>query len=261
LEKKRTDRYTRHYHIVAADIIGSSRFLKDGRDDIYKTVLDDFYRMVRKTQVILSKKYRFINRDKVAGIYPLGGDSFWMFIPASRANRVVEDSFAFTINAVDTIRGSFLTAFAIHGLDIRIGVHTTIKEKIQDGSTEWGLMDEGLGAPRHDPVYKMPLFNRIFSRDFVVAKRLEQAAGEGDFSSHVLFSREFVLRMSDYGGKAGVKKSGNEVKLRSGGVLRADFIRHPVEEMVTARLREKLIECRVEEVYEIDLWRNKQAPL
>lgn len=250
MERKRTSRNAKHYHIVAADIIGSSRFLKDGRDDIYKSVLDDFYRMVRKTQIILSKKYRFINKDKVAGIYPIGGDSFWMFIPASKLNRIVEDSFAFTINSIDIIRGRFMSSFAVHGLGIRIGVHTTIKGKLPDGSMGGVELEEGLGEPRQDPVYKMPLFNRIFSCDFVVARRLEQTAGESDFPSHVLYSREFVLGMADYGGMASAKKSENEIRLWSGAKLKFAFSRHPVEKIKTARLKNKLIECRVEEVYD-----------
>ena len=100
-------KHARHYHIVSADMIGSSRFLKDNRDELYKTVLDDFYQMVRTAQIVLSKKYRFIEKDKLAGIYPIGGDSFWMFIPASRENQIVEDSFAFTINAIRDIRKDF----------------------------------------------------------------------------------------------------------------------------------------------------------
>ena len=257
MEKRQKGKNAKHYHIVSADMIGSSRFLKDGREDIYKVVLDDFYRMIRKTQIILLKKYRFINKDSVAGIYPIGGDSFWMFIPASKFNNIVEDSFAFTINSINIIRGSFESAFSIHGLGIRIGVHTTIKEKMPDGSMGGVELKEGIDEPRKDPVYKMPLFNRIFSRDFVVAKRLEQTAGESNFPSNVLFSREFVLRMADHGGMTSVKKSGNEIRLRKGTGLKVAFVRHPVENIKTVRLKNKLEECRVEEVYNIVSWGKK----
>jgi hypothetical protein len=67
-------------------------------------VLDDFYKMIRNAQIALSKKYRFIERDKLAGIYPIGGDSFWMFIPASKENKIVGDSFSFSINAIRNIK-------------------------------------------------------------------------------------------------------------------------------------------------------------
>jgi hypothetical protein len=244
-------RHAKHYHIVAADIIGSSRFLSDGRDDLYTLVLDDFYRMVRKTQIILSKRHRFIERDRLAGIYPIGGDSFWMFIPASNENCIVEDSFAFVINALDSFRRDFATAFSIHGLGIRIGVHTTIKEKLPDGSMGWVAMDEGIDAPRRDLVYKMPLFNRIFRRDFVVAKRLEQAAGEIDNSTHVLFSREFVLRMLEFGGTEIVNKSEHEIKLKNKSGLEVVFKRHATSDMKTSKIQDKLRECKVDEVYEL----------
>jgi hypothetical protein len=174
-----------------------------------------------------------------------------MFIPASAGNNIVEDSFAFVIKALDNFRRDFATAFSIHGLGIRIGVHTTIKERLPDGTMGWVAMDEGIDAPRRDQVYKMPLFNRIFSRDFVVAKRLEQAAGEIDNFTHVLFSKEFVLRMADFGGTASVKKSEKEVKLRNNSGLDVVFIRHSISDIKTARMRDKLQECKVDDVYEL----------
>lgn len=241
----------RHYHVVSADVIGSSRFLRDNRDELYKVVLDDFYRMIRTAQIVLSKKYRFIERDKLAGIYPIGGDSFWMFIPASNEKKIVEDSFAFTINVLRDIKKDFHERFTVHGLDIRIGVHTTVKEKLPDGSTGWVTFDGGVGKLKEDPVYKMPLFNRIFSRDFVVARRLEQAAQEEKFSSRMLFSREFVLRMIDYGGISSSRNLGEKVfiKLKNGSKL--VFALHPVSEIKTQQIREKLLECRLNEFYEL----------
>ncbi len=80
-----------------------------------------------------------------------------------------------------------------------------------DGSTDWIKLDEGVGTLKKDSVYKMPLFNRIFSRDFVVARRLEQAAQEKKFVSNMLFSREFVLRMIDYGGILNSRRVGQKI--------------------------------------------------
>jgi len=234
-------------------MIGSSRFLKDNRDDLYKSVLDDFYEMVRTTQIVLSKKYRFIDKDKLAGIYPIGGDSFWMFIPASKENQIVEDSFSFTINVIRGIKKEFETKFSVHGLDIRIGVHTTIKEKLPDGSTEWIMLDEGIAEQKEDSVYKMPLFNRIFSRDFVVARRLEQAAREKEFASNMLFSKEFVFRMADYGGDSKSPQLGSKVSLRFKDGSKLVFVRHHVSDITTKRMREKLVECRVAEVFEMKM--------
>jgi hypothetical protein len=244
-------RHARHYHVVAADMIGSSRFLKDNRDDLYKVVLDDFYKMVRTAQLVLSKKYHFIERDKLAGIYPIGGDSFWMFIPASKENQIVEDSFSFTIKAIQNIKKDFKEKFTVHGLDVRIGVHTTVKERMPDGSTDWVKLDEGVGTLKKDAVYKMPLFNRIFSRDFVVARRLEQTAQEKKFVSNMLFSKEFVLRMIDYGGISNSRRLGQKVfiKLKNGSKL--VFVQDLVSEIENENIREKLVECRVNELYEL----------
>jgi hypothetical protein len=244
-------KHARHYHVVSADMINSSRFLKDNRDELYKIVLDDFYKMIRSAQIALSKKYRFINRDKLAGIYPIGGDSFWMFIPASKENQIVEDSFSFTIKVIRDIKKNFTDKFAAHGLDIRIGIHTTVKEKMPDGSTNWVKLDEGVGTLKKDFVYKMPLFNRIFSRDFVVARRLEQSAQEKKFESNMLFSKEFVHRMIDYGGISGSRRLGQKVfmKLKNGSKL--VFIQRLVSEIETEQIREKLEECRVNELYEL----------
>lgn len=246
-------RHARHYHVVAADMIGSSRFLKDGRDELYKVVLDDFYKMIRNAQIALSKKYRFIERDKLAGIYPIGGDSFWMFIPASKGNQIVGDSFSFAINAIRNIKKDFNEKFTFHGLDIRIGVHTTVKERMPDGSTDWIKLDEGVGTLKKDFVYKMPLFNRIFSRDFVVARRLEQAAQEKKFVSNMLVSREFVLRMIDYGGIVNSRRVGNKIfiKIKNGSKL--VFVQRLISEITTERIREKLEECRVSDLYELIL--------
>ena len=241
----------RHYHVVSADMIGSSRFLKDNRDDLYKVVLDDFYKMIRSAQIALSKKYRFINRDKLAGIYPIGGDSFWMFIPASKENQIVEDSFSFTIKVIRDIKKSFTDKFAMHGLDIRIGIHTTVKERMPDGSTDWVKFDEGVGTLKKDFVYKMPLFNRIFSRDFVVARRLEQSAQDKKFESNMLFSREFVLRMIDYGGVSSSRHVGQKVFMKLKNGSKFVFIRCLVSEIETESIREKLAECRVNELYEL----------
>jgi len=232
-------------------MIGSSRFLKDNRDDLYKSVLDDFYKMVRTAQIVLSKKYRFIEKDKLAGIYPIGGDSFWMFIPASKENDIVEDSFSFTLNVIKDIRREFDENFGVHGLGIRIGVHTTVKERMPDGSTEWVMLDEGVGELKEDSVYKMPLFNRIFSRDFVVARRLEQAAREKEFTTNMLFSREFVLRMIDYGGITNKPSICDRISLTLKNGSKVVFMRRPVSEIKTKRIREKLIECRVNELYEM----------
>jgi hypothetical protein len=244
-------KHARHYHIVSADMIGSSRFLKDNRDDLYKSILDDFYQMVRSAQIALSKKYRFIEKDKLAGIYPIGGDSFWMFIPASKENQIVEDSFSFVINTIRDIKKDFETKFAVHDLDIRIGVHTTVKEKLPDGSTGWVLLDEGFGELKEDSVYKMPLFNRIFSRDFVVARRLEQAAREKVFASNMLYSKEFVMRMIDYGGIKNSSPAGKKVAMLLKNGSKVVFVQHSVSEIKTRRMREKLAECRVDEVYEL----------
>jgi hypothetical protein len=241
----------RHYHIVSADMIGSSRFLKDNRDDLYKKVLDDFYLMVRNAQIALSKRYRFIEKDKLAGIYPIGGDSFWMFVPASREKEIVENSFSFTINLIKDIKKDFESKFAVHDLDIRIGVHTTVKEKMPDGSTKWVALDEGFGELKEDSVYKMPLFNRIFSRDFVVARRLEQAAREKEFETNMLFSSEFILRMTEYGGVTNSQEFNDKVHLNLKSGTKLVFTRHPASEIKTRRIREKLIECRIGEVYEM----------
>jgi len=232
-------------------MIGSSRFLKDNRDELYKVVLDDFYKMIRSAQIALSKKYRFINKDKLAGIYPIGGDSFWMFIPASKENQIVEDSFSFTIKVIRDIKKNFTDKFTVHGLDIRVGVHTTVKERMPDGSTDWVQLDEGVGTLKKDVVYKMPLFNRIFSRDFVVARRLEQSAQEKKFESNMLFSKEFVHRMIDYGGISSSRHLEQKVfiKLKNGSKL--VFVQRLVSEITTEQIREKLEECRVNEIYEL----------
>jgi len=232
-------------------MIGSSRFLKYNHDELYKVVLDDFYKMIRNAQIALSKKYRFIEKDQLAGIYPIGGDSFWMFIPASKEEQIVEDSFAFTINAIQNIKKNFNEKFAVHKLDIRIGVHTTVKEKMPDGSTDWVEIDEGVGKLKKDFVYKMPLFNRIFSRDFVVARRLEQAAQEKKFESNMLFSKEFVLRMIDYGGISNSRHLGEKVSMKLKDGSKLTFVQRLVSEIETELLREKLVECRVNEVYEL----------
>jgi hypothetical protein len=244
-------KHARHYHIVSADMIGSSRFLKDSRDDLYKTVLDDFYQMVRTAQIALSKKYRFIEKDKIAGIYPIGGDSFWMFVPASKEDRIVGDSFSFAISAIGDIRKDFETKFAAHGLGIRIGVHTTVKEKMSGGSAGGVTLDEGVGELKEDSVYKMPLFNRIFSRDFVVARRLEQAAREKEFTSNMLFSKEFVFRFIDYCGAANSPRPGGKVSLLLKNGAKVVFVRHLVTDIRTKRIREKLLECRMTEIYEM----------
>lgn len=243
-------RHASHYHIVAADMIGSSRFLRDNRDELYKIVLDDFYKMVRNTQLALTKKYRFIEKDKLAGIYPIGGDSFWMFIPASREEEIVEDSFSFTTSVIHDIKKDFTLRFNVYGLGIRIGVHTTVKEQMPDGSTGWVNIDEGVGKLKKDEVYKMPLFNRIFSRDFVVARRLEQASEEKIFPSNTLFSREFVERMIDFGPVSSSRRIDQKVhiKLRNGSKL--IFARRFVSEVSTETIRGKLEECRVNEFYE-----------
>jgi len=245
--------HAKHYHVVSADMIGSSRFLKDNRDELYKAVLDDFYQMVRTAQIVLSKKYRFIEKDKLAGIYPIGGDSFWMFIPASRESEIVENSFSFVVKLIRDIKNDFESKFAVHDLDIRIGVHTTVKERMPDGSTGWVVMEEGVGVLKEDPVYKMPLFNRIFSRDFVVARRLEQAAREKVFSTNMLFSAEFVSRMMDYGGAVKIKSSDDRIHLRLNNGSKLVFTRHPVSDIRTKRVREKLAECRVTEVFEMSI--------
>jgi hypothetical protein len=244
-------KHASHYHVVAADMIGSSRFLRDNRDELYKIVLDDFYKMIRNTQLALSKKYRFIERDRLAGIYPIGGDSFWLFIPASREDQIVGDSFFFTTNVIQKIKKEFSLRFNVYGLGIRIGVHTTVKEKMPDGSTGWVNLDEGIGKLKKDEVYKMPLFNRIFSRDFVVARRLEQASQEKSFIANTLFSREFVHRMIDYGGISSSRRLDQKIhiKLKNGSKL--VFARRFISEVDTETIREKLEECRVTEFYEL----------
>jgi hypothetical protein len=243
----------RHYHIVSADMIGSSRFLKDSRDELYKSVLDDFYDMVRSAQIALSKKYRFIGKDKIAGIYPIGGDSFWMFIPASRDKEIVADNFLFVIKTLKDIKNDFENKFSVHDLDIRIGVHTTIKEMLPDGSTGQAVIEDGFGEIKEDSVYKMPLFNRIFSRDFVVARRLEQAAREKVFPTNMLFSHEFVYRMLDYAGTNSSPQLGNKVALTLKDGSKVVFNRHPVSDISTRRTRAKLEECRINEVFEMRL--------
>ena len=244
-------KHARHYHVVSADMIGSSRFLKDNKDELYKVVLDNFYKMIRSAQIALSKKYRFINRDKLAGIYPIGGDSFWMFIPASKENQIVEDSFSFTIKVIRDIKKNFKEKFTVHGLDIRVGVHTTVKERMPDGSTNWVKLDAGVGTLKKDFVYKMPLFNRIFSRDFVVARRLEQSAQEKKFESNMLFSKEFVHRMIDYGGISSSRRVGQKVFMKLKNGSRMVFVQRLVSDIKTEQLREKLEECRVNEIYEL----------
>ena len=244
-------KHASHYHIVAADMIGSSRFLKDNRDELYKVVLDDFYKMVRNTQLALSKKYRFIERDRLAGIYPIGGDSFWMFIPASKENRIVGDSFSFTTNVIHNIKKDFTLRFNVYGLGIRIGVHTTVKEKMADGSTGWVQLDEGIGKLKKDEVYKMPLFNRIFSRDFVVARRLEQASEEKIFTSNTLFSKEFVDRMIDYGGISGSRRQDQKIHIKQKNGSKLVFARRFISEVSTETIRGKLEECRINEFYEL----------
>jgi hypothetical protein len=244
-------RHARHYHVVAADMIGSSRFLRDNQDELYKVVLDDFYKMVRNTQITLSKKYNFINKDDLAGIYPIGGDSFWMFIPASKGTKIVEDSFFFTTNVIQNIKKDFIEKFTVHGLDIRIGVHTTVKERMPDGSTDWVTLDEGIGKSKKDSIYKMPLFNRIFSREFVVARRLEQASQEKKFVANMLFSKEFVLRMIDYGGISNARRLGEKVFMKLKNGLKLVFVQRLVSEIENETIREKLAECRVNEFYEL----------
>jgi hypothetical protein len=244
-------KHASHYHIVAADMIGSSRFLRDNRDELYKIVLDDFYKMVRNTQLALSKKYRFIEKDKLAGIYPIGGDSFWMFVPASRDDKIVEDSFSFTTNVIHNIKKEFALRFNVYGLGIRIGVHTTVKEKMPDGSTGWITVDEGVGKLKKDEVFKMPLFNRIFSRDFVVARRLEQASQEKIFVSNTLFSREFVHRMLDYGGVSSSRRIDQKIHIKLKNDSKLIFARRFVPEVATETIREKLEECRINEFYEL----------
>ena len=174
-----------------------------------------------------------------------------MFIPASKENQIVEDSFSFTIKVIRDIKKNFTDKFAAHGLDIRIGIHTTVKEKMPNGSTNWVKLDEGVGALKKDFVYKMPLFNRIFSRDFVVARRLEQSAQEKKFEINMLFSKEFVHRMIDYGGISGSRRLGQKVfmKLKNGSKL--VFIQRLVSQIETEQIREKLEECRVNELYEL----------
>lgn len=244
-------KHASHYHIVAADMIGSSRFLRDNRDELYKIVLDDFYKMVRNTQLVLSKKYRFIEKDRLAGIYPIGGDSFWMFIPASNEKRIVADSFSFTTNVIEDIKKNFTLRFNVYGLGIRIGVHTTVKEKLPDGSTGWVKLDEGIGTLKKDEVYKMPLFNRIFSRDFVVARRLEQASQEKLFASNILFSRDFVHRMIDYGGAAGSRRIDQKIFMKLKNNSRLVFMKRLAAEITAEAIREKLEECQVSEFYEL----------
>jgi hypothetical protein len=244
-------KHASHYHIIAADMIGSSRFLKDNRDELYKIVLDDFYKMVRNTQLALSKQYRFIEKDKLAGIYPIGGDSFWMFIPASREERIVEDSFSFTADQIHNIKKDFKLRFNVYGLGIRIGVHTTVKENMPDGSTGWVKIDEGIGKLKKDEVYKMPLFNRIFSRDFVVARRLEQASQEKIFTSNTLFSKEFVHRMIDFGPISSSRHIDQKLHIKLKNDSKLVFARRFISEVETEMIREKLEECHVNEFYEL----------
>ena len=98
----------------------------------------------------------------------------------------------------------------------------------------------------------MPLFNRIFSRDFVVARRLEHAAREKQFVSNMLFSKEFILRMIDYGGITASSKPGEKISLTLKNGSKIVFVRYPVSGIKTVRIREKLIECRVNEIYELN---------
>jgi hypothetical protein len=67
----------------------------------------------------------------------------------------------------------------------------------------------------------------------------------------MLFSREFVLRMIDYGGVSSSRHVGQKVfmKLKKGSKL--VFVQRLVSEIETEQIREKLEECRVNEIYEL----------
>ena len=120
-----------------------------------------------------------------------------------------------------------------------------------DGSTGWITVDEGVGKLKKDEVFKMPLFNRIFSRDFVVARRLEQASQEKIFVSNTLFSREFVHRMLDYGGVSSSRRIDQKIHIKLKNDSKLIFARRFVPEVATETIREKLEECRINEFYEL----------
>jgi hypothetical protein len=226
-----------HYHIAAADIEGSSKFLESGNDHTYKTILSKFHDLISEIHESIKSQYPIMAAKEMAGIYPIGGDSFWLFIPAVEKDKPVSDSFAFTIKTLKSLKREFKSIFMPHELDIRIGVHTTLTEDFKAEDMGWGKLTIGIEEGACDPVYRMPVFNRTYCREFVVAKRLETTAGY--YPSKLLFSDRFVYRMTDYG---------------RGSI--DDYARHSVKDKVFTEpcmdgLLRKLTQCGVTEFFEM----------